>query len=463
MAHKECHDVGQWVSENVTQQVEQCVEQDCDWWCLCCNKWLCFLAWVVVVVVTWVVTTVCEIVGDVIDLAANIVRGLIDIVVGIFTLDWSRIVAGFGEIVGGVIAFVGELIPIALGLTFVGAFVDAGEAWALRRYVRRLLTSTYGESDPDGLQQMLTALGLSGGGGFGFRLEALARRSFIRSDFAPRGAATPALVGWVANGLDLKMLAGFTRPLWWDRGWPELVADGGGDISESDIDAYIAAGGQGEGVKQFSLFAMSTSDLRSRLDCADAHSSELGLIFRWTVEDTMLEQQNQVVVDRNAFPPVLPESPFDRIRSSADPAGARGEVAKPLSIAGFGFLDGTGMGISAHLADATILEPDDSGSTDFPGQGITGTDFRYRKPDIAFKYTAIHEIGHTFGLGHVDGLLRIMYTNADDAHKSIASGSSWWQYLTHGLEAGFILDEGKKAWDYIVANVDASRLETRAF
>jgi len=32
-----------------------------------------------------------------------------------------------------------------------------------------------------------------------------------------------------------------------------------------------------------------------------------------------------------------------------------------------------------------------------------------------------------------------------------------------GVEAGFILDEGKKVWDYIVANVDSARLQTRAF
>src|SRR4051812_27290436 len=106
MSHKVCHDVGDWVSNNVSQQLERCVEQDCNWWCLCCNKWFCFLVWIVVVVVTWVVTTVCEIVADVIDLVVNVVTGLIDIIVGIFTLDWTRILAGLGEIVGGVLLFV---------------------------------------------------------------------------------------------------------------------------------------------------------------------------------------------------------------------------------------------------------------------------------------------------------------------------------------------------------------------
>ena len=43
--------VGGWLSS----LEEVCWEQDCNWWCLCCNKWLCIfvsvLKWV-----TWVVT-----------------------------------------------------------------------------------------------------------------------------------------------------------------------------------------------------------------------------------------------------------------------------------------------------------------------------------------------------------------------------------------------------------------------
>jgi len=56
-----------------------------------------------------------------------------------------------------------------------------------------------------------------------------------------------------------------------------------------------------------------------------------------------------------------------------------------------------------------------------------------------------------------------MFTNASGEGKSLLSWSSLWQYLTHGLEATFVLDEGKKVWDYIVANMDATRLQTRAF
>ena len=461
MSHKECHDVGQWISNNVTQQVERCVEQDCNWWCACCNKWLCGLAWVLLVVTTWVITTVCETVADAIDAIVNIVKGLVDIFVGIFTLDGTRILAGLGEVVGGLLLPILNLIPVLLGTSLIGAFVDEGRGWALRRYVRDLLTRTYGATDPAGLLAMLNAVGLEGGGGFGLRLEAAALRSGIRSDLRGREGGPFLLTQWMADGLDLKALAGFNPPAWWTRTWPELVGDSGG-VSESDLDAWIAAGGVGAGVKQFSLFAMSRADLGSRLDCADTHASELGLVFRWTVDDVFLLDRDEVLVDRAGFPPVVRQAPFNRADSALDSTRATAEAAQPLVIGGFNYLDGTGMGISAHLATCTCLEAT-AGSTTFTGEGTTAAHIRYRKPDPAFKFTAIHELGHTFGLCHVSGLLRIMFTNAPGQDKSVWSWSSFWQYLSSGVEAGFVLAEGKKAWDYIVANVAAERLKVRAF
>jgi hypothetical protein len=462
MSHQVCHDVGQWVTDNVSQQVENCVEQDCNWWCACCNKWFCFLVWVIVQVVTWVVTTLCEIVADVVDLVVNVVKGLIDIVVGLVTGDWTRVLAGFGEIIGGVLLFIGELIPIVTLGTLVGTFDDARKGWELRNFVRGLLKDRFGDSDPEGFKRMVDALGLDSGG-FGLRLDAVAMRSFIRSDFTSKRDGPPDLIDWLTTfNLDLKMLAGFDPPAWWTRGWPELKGDSG-DISASDLDTYIAMGGRGDGVKQFSLFAMSEGDLQSRLDCADTHSREVGLIFRWTMQDAMLTRGDQVLIDRNAFAPVLVNAPFSRTNRATNAATATAELAMPMTIGGFGFTDGTGMGISAHLQDATCIEADDAGSTAFPGEGITGTDIRYRKPDDFFKYTVIHELGHTFGLCHVNGLLRIMFTNAPGANKSVWSWSSAWQYWTHGAEAGFILEEGKNVWRYIVANMDPARLQVRAF
>src|SRR5438034_1079462 len=144
MAHTVCHDIGSWVESNVQQQVEKCVEQDCNWWCACCNKWLCGLVWIIVNVVTWVVQTVCEVVADVIDLVVNIVRGTWDVLAGIFTGDWSRFLAGLGEIVGGAIIFGLQILSIVTLGTLIGTFVTSVNAWKLRNYARGLLQDKYG-------------------------------------------------------------------------------------------------------------------------------------------------------------------------------------------------------------------------------------------------------------------------------------------------------------------------------
>lgn len=87
-----CREIQTWITETITRPIEnwvereeeRCREQPCNWWCLCCNKWFCWLVVVLVKVVTWITETitrlitevVCTIVGLVLDLAAFLI-GLI--------------------------------------------------------------------------------------------------------------------------------------------------------------------------------------------------------------------------------------------------------------------------------------------------------------------------------------------------------------------------------------------------
>jgi hypothetical protein len=72
---KEIHDrIEEKVEKPVEQWVEKrrqkCKQRKCKKWCLCCNKWLCWIevflekviTWVLITVVKWVVRLVCEIV-----------------------------------------------------------------------------------------------------------------------------------------------------------------------------------------------------------------------------------------------------------------------------------------------------------------------------------------------------------------------------------------------------------------
>jgi hypothetical protein len=131
MMGRVCREVQEWVEEQIEQPVETwvnqleqtCREQDCNWWCLCCNKWLCWLVWVVVKVVTWVLVTVgkwvarvvCEVVNVVLDVIGFIVELILSIPIigGIIRtiLNWVT------EIVWrlvGLVDFVGSLVGIRL-------------------------------------------------------------------------------------------------------------------------------------------------------------------------------------------------------------------------------------------------------------------------------------------------------------------------------------------------------------
>lgn len=461
MSHKVCKDIGNWVDQNVNQQLERCVEQDCNWWCLCCNKWFCFLVWVLVTITTWVVQTVCEVVADVVDVVIGFVTGFIDIVVGIATGDWSRVAGGFIEIFAPIGILILDAISIATLGTLVGAFSGNADRWSLRDHVRTLLEARFAGNN-DLLMSIKDALGVDAGG-FGLRLQAAALRSFVRSDFSSQAGGTPDLITFVNAGLDLKALAGFNPPPWWNRSWPELVGDSGAAITASDIDDYVAAGGMGKGIKHFTLFSMSKSDMQGLLDVATTHAIELGLILQWTIVDTRLAVAAEVVINAANFNTILTMPPFSRHNRAIDAAAAQAELCMPIGIGAFGFTDPTLNGFSADLAGSTCLEAMADGSTAFPADGITGVAFRYRKPEVMFKYAAVHELGHTFGLCHVNGLLRIMFTNAPAEMKSKWSWSSLYQYYTSGVEAGFVLDEAKSVWNYIVMNFAPSCLRHRPF
>lgn len=90
-----CKEFQEWVEEQIEKPIEEwenrqekrCREQDCNWWCLCCNKWFCWLVWVLVKVIRWVVVTVgkwvtrivCEIVNIVLDIIGFIVNLILSI------------------------------------------------------------------------------------------------------------------------------------------------------------------------------------------------------------------------------------------------------------------------------------------------------------------------------------------------------------------------------------------------
>ena len=90
-----CKEVQDWVEEQIEKPIEawenqlerRCREQSCNWWCLCCNKWFCWLVWILVKVIRWVLVTVgkwvtrivCEVVYVVLDAIGFIIELILSI------------------------------------------------------------------------------------------------------------------------------------------------------------------------------------------------------------------------------------------------------------------------------------------------------------------------------------------------------------------------------------------------
>ena len=114
-----CSEVQDWVEEQIEQPVEQwvnelqqsCEEQDCNWWCLCCNKWLCWLVWVIVKVVTWVIVTVGKWVTRVV---CEIVTFVLDVIAFIFELIFS--IPIIGGVIRTIVNWVTEIVWRIVGL-----------------------------------------------------------------------------------------------------------------------------------------------------------------------------------------------------------------------------------------------------------------------------------------------------------------------------------------------------------
>jgi len=459
MAHQVCTEIGEWVEDSILQPLEECVRKKCKWWCLCCNKWFCFIVWVVVTVVNWVVHTVCEIVADVVDLVVAVVTGLVEIIIGIFTWDWARVWDGLVRIFGTLIGVVFDLFRIVTGGDLIAFVTDSVNKWRLRDYVRDLIDNNQSYTDED-RRRIKEALGVDNGG-FGLRLRVEVMRGYVRSDATSTGGGVPDLVRWHNDPnpntrVDLKILSGFDWTSFWERGRPEIVADDG-SIAESDIDDYLDDP-SAKGVKRFRIFCMSNGLLDTKLSTAVVKAKALGLRLRFNKQDVQLTQASQVRLspNRTAVGSFFTAPPFNRVTGSTDPQGAQQDLCLPISVGTFLFTDNSFTGYSAHLSDATCLD----GRTTFPGDDLTGSVFRDRLPDFAFRYVPIHEIGHTFGLCHVDGLDRIMYSPKEK------SWIDWWtipEYLyLHGGPV-FTFDEAKKVWDYIIAHFSVTCLSTRQF
>jgi|FEC22Drversion2_1045045.scaffolds.fasta_scaffold00387_2 hypothetical protein len=157
-----CRDIGQWFTDNVEQwvnqwrasadqqctqaqhwleQVEQdlqswlhtqqqrCSEQECNWGCLCCNKWFCWLIDVLVQVITVVITTIDHVIAAICHLIVTLIWVLASIIVQVVKWAVLAIVCGL-EALCGLLILVGALALLVVLLAIVAQGVPAWAAIA---------------------------------------------------------------------------------------------------------------------------------------------------------------------------------------------------------------------------------------------------------------------------------------------------------------------------------------------
>lgn len=184
-AEESCSEARRWVEREVRRPIErvrvgferQCQQQSCNWWCLCCNKWFCWIAaiilrfieWVVEIVGEWLVETVCKVIVKVIKIIVEIVITVLKfIVVGItclvtdpegalvaladFWYDIVDIANDASDLVGDLLGATSELLDITR--EFV---LDIGEYFGpLGRFVAGIIAGTLdiGRRIVDGARQI---------------------------------------------------------------------------------------------------------------------------------------------------------------------------------------------------------------------------------------------------------------------------------------------------------------------
>jgi hypothetical protein len=466
-----CTQVNEWVEEEVSRPVEEWEERqekkckDYPWYDP--RGWVCWFVtvlvkvvrWAIVKVGKWVVRTVCKVVATVVDLVVDVVTGLWDVIAGIFTLDWRRILDGLIKIGLGLVMGIVRLGRIVLLGDTVDYIIGEINDWRLRKYVRGLLEAKY---EGDTLEQIKDALHLDHGV-FGLRLDATAFRTLLDSDTpSPSEPGAPNLVVLHESGaINLRELCGFefTEGFWNRKRYKTLkkgvvVGGGGGGefdnpISEGELDEYLSS--RGARGPAFVVLPMRDGVRDEKLTTAEEKGRELAIILSWDREDievTLPGHIRHAGFDTNQANAALDSFLIDvvgRTDKAVDDAAATAELCHPVAIGVFRYTD-TLRGLAANLRTSKC---------GLIGNKASGVTFIDNKPDEIWKYVPIHELGHYFGLCHVDGVDRIMVSTRE---KSWWSG--WvipnWLYLKG--EPYFTFGEAKAAWDYIVENFSSTCL-----
>ncbi|MEU0842199.1 hypothetical protein ABZ370_22375 [Streptomyces sp. NPDC005962] len=460
-----CKEIKEWVEEKVSQPIEEWESRtqkkckDYPWYDP--RGWVCWFVtylvkivrWVVVTVVKLVVRVVCKVVEVVVDFIRDFFGGLWDIIAGIFTLDWRRILDGlFRIVIGAVLTYLQAWRLFLLG-EIVGFIIDEVNDRRIRSHVGDLLGRKYSGTTLDEIKR---AIHLDYGP-FGLRLTGTVYRVFLDSQTAsPTDPTAPNLVVLQERGIpiELHQLCGFTPYGFFDRRRyktlkkEDVIQGGGGEpdnpISEEDLNTYLSS--RGAKGPAFRVLPMSEGDLETKTNAARDKGRELGLMFTFNQTTVEVTEVDDIVLPFDSrTQAIFLRRVVHRIDKNRDDDGAKRELCRPVLVGIFRYSspDRDHHGLTDNLrGSACGLE----------GMATSGVTFTDNFPDRIWKYVPIHELGHYFGLCHVSGLDRIMYTADPTQHTTWFTPRIVWTWYITG-EPEFSYSEMEDAWTWIVDNM----------
>ncbi|HWR98216.1 MAG TPA: hypothetical protein VN317_07305 [Candidatus Methanoperedens sp.] len=423
------------------------------------------------------------------DLAHNLVEDLRDlvgairdVVTGILGLNLCKIARGGTDLatVAGRVLLDTGLAPVAAlagpggaavagGARVVGAAVagtrDAVDMLRLEEVITAAVSGAFGAGSERAVRS-LRRVGI-GAGTMGLPFRADARRLFLasRSTTLNPGDLHRARI------INLHALAGHFSDCGGTINEPEgEVVYSGTDlkVSYADLDAYLSDGPAA--APEFQVFPISRAKFWMHLREARRKAKTIGVLLNWgTIGDLQAISPQEVPLnalergqrDQQGNTPG-DTSQVDLFRRMGRTGGNDDLAILPV-VSHFHYVLGErvvngvtrfneGFGLTSWFRPGTTWR---CFGTVAPARGPSGVTYRNRTPDWVFRWVLVHEMGHYWGLDHVNrqcgdrGLDEIMYAPSTGIG---LTGSAVYEYLLGGGEARFTLDDARSVWDYITTD-----------
>jgi hypothetical protein len=471
-----CTEITEWIRENVSKPVEdweqrrkkKCKERAWydprGWFCWFITYFVKITRWIVVTVLRAVVSVVCRLTAVIIGIIVDLLQTVYLLLKALFTWDkcvLQEAIAELGNAVGGALTSFGTVI--------IGPLVDAINQYRLRGYVSDEIERRFADR-PRLIEDLKRELHIDSGV-FGYRLTCKVWRLFVDSQtrneqgqFNLSALHDAGLINLQdERRVNLYELAGFqdggnTCAVFSGDGWyrprPQTAtfpfATGGGfgeptppPLERESLDEYVESHGQ-KG-PHFRIFSMTAGNLEKRMDAAQEKGRQLGIIMSTPEQEPIEVTEAQHIYYSPSVQASFFIERFGRRDEFLDADAARLDLCSPIAVGVFRFVGRSRRGETENLTGTTACA-----AHNLFDSNTSGVSFIDDIPDELRKYVLIHELGHYFGLCHVDGFARIMVSGKEGQGKAFTWGSTPSILFLGGPR--FTHGEAKQVWDYILDN-----------